>query len=96
MFLEMERASELSQMSLLHNVMIPSRYEGSPLEAVNRANLLLQHGAARVMGGGLAGSIVIFLDEKEEATFVAGMSRYYPSEKIVEVSIPEIGAHEVR
>ncbi len=96
MFLEMERASELSQMSLLHNVMIPSHYEGSPLEAVNRANMLLRHGSARVMGGGLAGSIIIFIDEKECASFVEKMEVYYTKDKIVEVSIPEIGAHEVK
>jgi galactokinase len=96
MFLEMERASELSQMTLLHNVMIPGHYEGSPLEAINRANQLIHHGSARVMGGGLVGSIICFIDEKEFPSFVKGMSRYYSPEKIVEVSIPEIGAHEVR
>jgi len=96
MFLEMERASELSQMALLHNVMIPGHYEGSPLEAVNRANHLIKHGAARVMGGGLVGSIVVFIDEKEYPSFVKGMSKFYVPKKIVEVSIPEIGAHEVK
>lgn len=96
MFLEMERATELSQMGLLHNVMIPGRYEGSPLEAVNRANGLIKHGSARVMGGGLVGSIIVFIDEKEFPSFVKGMGQYYGPEKIVEVSIPEIGAHEVK
>jgi galactokinase len=96
MFLEMERATELSQMTLLHNVMIPGHYEGSPLEAVNRANALIHQGSARVMGGGLAGSIIVFIAEKEAPDFIKGMEQYYSPEKIVEVSIPEIGAHEVK
>ena len=48
------------------------------------------------MGGGLAGSIIIFIDEKECASFVEKMEVYYTKDKIVEVSIPEIGAHEVK
>ena len=96
MFLEMERATELSQMTLLHNVMIPGRYAGSPLEAVNRANALLHTGSARVMGGGLAGSIICFVEEKEFDHFIEGMGKFYSPEKIVEVSIPETGAHEIR
>jgi hypothetical protein len=96
MFLEMERATELSQMTLLHNVMIPGRYAGSPLEAVNRANALLHTGSARVMGGGLAGSIICFVEEKEFDHFIEGLGKFYSPEKIVEVSIPETGAHEIR
>jgi galactokinase len=95
-FLEMERASELSQMTLLHNVMIPGRYEGSPLEAVNRANALIHEGSARVMGGGLVGSIICFVAEKEYPAFRKGMVAFYGEDKVVEVAIPEIGAHEVK
>jgi galactokinase len=93
---EMERETQLSQMALLHNVMVPGHYEGSPLEAVNRANEVLREGSARVMGGGLVGTTLNFVPESEYAAFMATMSAYYGADKIVEVSIPEKGAHEVK
>lgn len=95
-FLEMERASELSQMALLHNVMIPGHYEGSPLEAVNRAKETLHQGAARVMGGGLVGSIICFVPKQERSAFIKSMVSYYGEKAVVEVDIPEQGAHEVK
>ena len=93
-FLELEKETQLSQMALLHNVMIGKRYGQSPLEAVERASLYLKRGSARVMGGGLAGSIICFVPDEEFASFMEGMSQSYPNENIMVVSIPEIGAHE--
>ena len=93
-FLELEKESELSQMSLLHNVMIKKNYAKSPLEAVERASLFLKRGSARVMGGGLAGSIICFVPEEEYLFFMNGMKQYYEESNILEVSIPEDGAHE--
>ena len=93
-FLELEKESELSQMALLHNVMIRRNYQNSPLEAVERASLFLKRGSARVMGGGLAGSIICFVPDEEYDAFMGGMKKYYPKKNILEVSIPEEGAHE--
>ncbi len=93
-FLELEKESELSQMALLHNVMIRRNYSSSPLEAVERASLFLERGSARVMGGGLAGSIICFVPEEEYGRFIEGMRKFYPKKNIVEVSIPQDGAHE--
>lgn len=93
-FLELERETELSQETLLHNVMVNDEYEGSPLEAVHRAECFLKEGSARVMGGGLVGSILCLVPEKEERIFLAGMSQFYPKGAISEVSIPTLGAHE--
>ena len=92
--MELEKETQLSQMALLHNVMIGKRYGQSPLEAVERASLYLKRGSARVMGGGLAGSIICFVPDEEFASFMEGMSQSYPNENIMVVSIPEIGAHE--
>ncbi len=92
-FLEMERATELSQETLLKNAMIPGKFAGSPLEAVLRANLFLKKGAARVMGGGLVGTTINFVYEDEEEAFIEGMKRYYPASSIVKVAIPPFGAH---
>ncbi len=92
-FLELEKESQLSQMALLHNVMIRRNYQKSPLEAVERASLYLKRGSARVMGGGLAGSIICFVPEEEYGIFMEGMEKYYSKENILEVFIPEEGAH---
>ncbi|MCH3910115.1 MAG: hypothetical protein LKE31_07190 [Bacilli bacterium] len=94
--LEMERETQLSQASLLHNVMVPGHYEGSPLEAVNRANEVLKEGSSRVMGGGLVGTTLNIVPEKEYEAFMKLMSAYYGAEKVVEVGIPSQGAHKVR
>ncbi len=95
MLLEQERASQLSQTFLLRNVMVPGHYSGSPLEAVNRANLFLKKGAARVMGGGLSGSIIAFVLDEELSAFRQGMIEYYGPSHVSEVAIPPLGAHEV-
>lgn len=92
-FLELERETELSQETLLHNVMVGDEYDGSPLEAVHRAECFLKEGSARVMGGGLVGSILCLVPEKEERLFLAGMGQFYPKGAIAEVYIPAVGAH---
>ncbi len=92
-FLELERATEISQETLLKNAMIPGKFAGSPLEAVLRANLFLSKGASRVMGGGLVGTTINFVYKDEEEAFLKGMEQYYPSSSIVKVEIPSTGAH---
>lgn len=92
-FLELERATEISQETLLKNAMIPGKFAGSPLEAVLRANLFLSKGASRVMGGGLVGTTINFVYKDEEEAFRKGMEQYYPSSSIVKVEIPSFGAH---
>lgn len=95
-FLELEKEAQLSQMALLHNVMVRNNYDKSPLEAVERASLFLKHGSARVMGGGLAGSIVCFVPSEEYHQFVDGMSKFYGKKNVMKVTIPPEGAHEVK
>jgi galactokinase len=94
-FLELERESQISQNFLLGNTMIPSHYEGSPLQAVDRAREFLHEGASRVMGGGLVGSTINFVKEDELDSFIKGMSQYYPDNQVKEVEIPSLGAHVI-
>jgi galactokinase len=75
--------------------MIPGHYEGSPLEAVNRAKEALHEGASRVMGGGLVGTTINFVPVNEKKEFLEVMHAYYGEKKVVEVSIPPLGAHIV-
>lgn len=94
-FLALERATEKSQEEYLQNVMVPGRYEGSPLEAVRRAEAIDPSIVARVMGGGLVGSIICFVNEKELSVFRKSMVAYYGEKAVVEVSIPRFGARRV-
>lgn len=94
-FLALERATEKSQEEYLQNVMIPGHYEGSPLEAVRRAEAIIPEGACRVMGGGLVGSIICFVSEKKRESFIKKMSSYYGPKAVVEVSIPPHGAGRI-
>lgn len=93
-FLKIIAMMEESQEKYLKNVMVPHHYAHSPLEAVRKANEVLSSKSCRVMGGGFAGSIICYVKNNEVEKFVKHMSKYYSS--IVEVSIPDIGAHEVK
>ncbi len=95
-FIQVVRECEKSQETLLKNVMVPNRYQGSPLQAVRRANKVLVKGTARVMGGGFAGSIICLVPNEEEQLFLKEMNKHYINGAIVEVSIPSNGAHEVK
>ena len=95
-FLELEKAGQLSQMALLHNVMIGQQYELSPLEAAERISTFLKRGSVRVMGGGFAGSVICFIPEEEYIAFEKGVSQFYPRSSWMEVHVPPCGAHEVK
>lgn len=93
-FLSIVRRCENSQENYLRNVMVEGHYSGSPLEAVDKAKQVLVKGAARVMGGGFAGSIICLIPNEEVETFLSHMNKHYKN--IVEVSIPSFGAHKVK
>ncbi len=95
-FLEIEKEGQLSQMALLHNVMIGNQYELSPLQAAERISTILKQGSVRVMGGGFAGSVICFIPETEFETFEKGIAAYYPRSSWMEVNVPAQGAHEVK
>jgi len=94
-FIQVVRECEKSQEDYLKNVVVPGKYKGSPLEAVRRANKVLKVGTSRVMGGGFAGSIICLVPSEEEKAFLNQMNKYYAG-RVVEVSIPPVGAHEVK
>ena len=93
-FLSIVKRCENSQEKYLRNVMVEGHYEGSPLEAVDEAKKVLNKGAARVMGGGFAGSIICLVPNEEVEPFLKHMKKKYNN--VVEVYIPKEGAHEVK
>jgi len=94
-FLEIIRSSENSSAYLLKNAMVPGTYKGSPLEAVERGLPFLKVGAGRLMGGGFAGTSISFVPDEEVEAFYKAMVSFYGEKAVVEVSIPEQGAHLV-
>ncbi|HBB05115.1 MAG TPA: galactokinase [Firmicutes bacterium] len=96
LFLEIVRETELSQESLLKNVMVSDNFSHSPFECVSRAQSLLQKGSARAMGGGFFGTVLCFVPNEEKESFLKTMRKYYGEESISEVFIPNEGAYEVR
>lgn len=95
-FLECERETEISQEGLLRNVLDGSNYVDSPLEAVHIANLHLKKGSARAMGGGFYGSVICFVPHDEEESFLKGLIARYGNDGVKKVSIPKLGAHEIK
>jgi galactokinase len=96
LLLEQERETQLSCDHLLKNTMIPGFYKGSPQEAVDLTRGCIGRGAARMMGGGFVGSIICFVLDDDYPYFEKTMKSIYGEGKVIEVSIPETGAHEVR
>ena len=90
-FLEDVRRSEASSEALLANTMVPGRYENSPQEAVDRANKILKNGACRIMGGGFAGSIIVFTPASETSALREKMGEKYGAKNVIPATIVDGG-----
>lgn len=87
-FLEMIKQSFISSRDNLKNMMVESSYKGSPLEACDYAyEFLGEEGAAKINGGGFAGSIIVCLPKSRSEEFVEHMSKKYPRSNISLVHI---------
>lgn len=97
-FLECEQETEISQQTLLRNTMIEGEYHLSPEEAVQRANAVLSSGigAARVMGGGFAGTVLCFVPDEGKEAFRKSMAAFYGSSNVVEGKISNRGPYGVK
>ena len=94
-FLEDVRRSQFSSQQFLGNTMVPGCYEHSPQQAVDIANQIIGQGAARIMGGGFAGSIICFVYPEDLPAFTAAMARYYGADNVRALSIVDGGAKQV-
>ncbi len=96
-FLEAISASGDSSRDKLQNTMVPGQYEQSPQQAVDRAKKLISpgKGAARIMGGGFAGSILCFVPKEELSSFVKAMKAYYGEKAVVPVNVVPGGPKEI-
>lgn len=86
-FLNAIRESFISSRDNLENMRV-DKYEGSPLEACDLAYKFVgDKGAAKINGGGFAGSIIVCLPRSMSKEFVNFMAKKYGKENISPVSI---------
>lgn len=91
-FLKMINESRLSSTNDLQNMMVEGQYDGSPLQACDRAMEILEgHGACKINGGGFAGSIICLVPISYKQKFINKMSKYYGSNNVTEVFVRSFG-----
>jgi len=75
--------------------MVATTYEGSPLEACDLVDKLTHfEGAAKINGGGFAGSIVTLIPDKYKTEFTIKIKEKYGADSIYLVDIDQIGVGE--
>ncbi|MDY5440650.1 MAG: galactokinase family protein [Candidatus Enteromonas sp.] len=90
-FLHAVEYSQFSSASLLANTMIPGHYANSPQEAVDSAVNGLKIGKARIMGGGFAGSIIVFTPASETSALREKMGEKYGAKNVIPATIVDGG-----
>ena len=91
-FLECINESRISSTNNLRNMMVENKYEGSPLEACDFAMAVMENkGAAKINGGGFAGSIITVVPNEYLELFIEKMSSKYGSENVKEVFVRKTG-----
>ena len=91
-FLALINASRKSSTELLKNMMVGEQYEGSPLQACDRAMKLMdESGACKINGGGFAGSIICVVPDEKLGLFIKEMGKYYGENNVKEVHINKNG-----
>jgi len=86
-FLNCIRFSSFSSKTMLQNTIANGDYEHSPQKALDIAERFLGGGAARIMGGGFAGSIICFLYPDKVNDFIFNMGQVYGANNVVKVSV---------
>ena len=91
-FLECVNESRISSTNNLNNMMVDNQYEGSPLEACEYAMSIMENkGAAKINGGGFAGSIITIVPKEYLEVFIEQMSIKYGSDNVKEVFVRKEG-----
>lgn len=91
-FLALINASRKSSTELLKNMMVEDQYEGSPLQACDRAMKIMDNkGACKINGGGFAGSIICVVPTDKLDLFIKEMGKFYGENNVKEVHINKNG-----
>ncbi len=92
LFLKLVNESRKSSTELLKNMMVGDQYEGSPLQACDRAMKIMEDkGACRINGGGFAGSIICVVPTEYLETFIQQMGEFYGENNVKEVHVNKNG-----
>lgn len=94
-FLQALRESQISMATYLHNTMVPGKYMQSPQQAVDLATPFLKEGAARMSGGGFAGSVLCYCYPTNAPAFYKAISSYYGVENVYEIAFLDHGPVEI-
>ena len=95
-FLQALRESQTSMACFLHNTMVPGIYEQSPQQAVDIATPELGAGAARMSGGGFAGSVLCYCYATEVSGFYNRMASLYGEANVYEIAFLDHGPIELK
>jgi len=90
-FLNAVRQSGFSSSSFLKNT-LHGDYLTSPQRGLDLANGILKEGAARIHGGGFAGTIICFVKDHERDLFLKTMTTTYGEQNVIKVGIRNAGA----
>lgn len=91
-FLRCINESRLSSTNNLKNMMVGDQYEGSPLEACEYVMSVMENkGAAKINGGGFAGSIITVVPNDYLEAFIEKMSKKYGKDNVKEVFVRKTG-----
>ena len=95
-FLQKIRESQVSMAGFLHNTMIPGQYTHSPQQAVDLADKFAGKGAARMSGGGFAGSVLCYVYNSDIGKFIRALGSYYGIENVYEIKFLDHGPKEIK
>lgn len=91
-FLKLINESRKSSTELLKNMMVGDQYEGSPLQACDRAMKIMEDkGACKINGGGFAGSIICVVPSEYLDQFITEMGGFYGEHNVKEVHVSKQG-----
>ena len=92
LFLKLINESRKSSTELLKNMMVENNYEGSPLQACDRAMKIMEEkGACKINGGGFAGSIICVVPTEYLNRFIKEMGGFYGVGSVKEVHVNKNG-----
>ena len=88
LFLRLINESRKSSTDLLKNMMVMDNYEGSPLQACDRAmKIMKKEGACKINGGGFGGSIICIVPTNLLEQYLDIMKKKYGDKHVFLVNV---------
>ena len=94
-FFDAVNGSQKSSQNNLCNTQVEDQYRNSPQEAIDYANSLMVNGAAKINGGGFAGTIICYVMDEDYEFFMKKMTARYGTSNVHEINVNPDGPHEI-